>query len=204
MYFLSILAVSSTLAAAQSPVLFGDCDGVNWLACRAGLVAAIFNASDLPARAEPDFVFDNSTSYCMKGFPGPGDGVGDVSGNSWANNMTTLVWTIRSPLIELNSTVFYTLNTSGRAPRNWPQDGPSMPDPVIAPTAISDTAIIYHNGHETTKCMPNYDGVVDYLNEVGFDVFELNMPLYGCNAGTLYGEPYNHWWFRQVSCAHNP
>ncbi len=165
--FLSL--VTSTAVSLELP-LFGDCDGLDWIACRSQLTASIFgNDGTLPTRAVPDFSFDNSSTYAMHGFPGPGDGVGDVSGNSWTNNMTTLIWTISSPFIELNSTVFHTLNTSGRAPRNWPQDGPSMPGPAIIPTTLSDTAIIYHNGHETTKCTPNYDGVVDYFNEYPAD-----------------------------------
>jgi hypothetical protein len=36
--------------------------------------------------------------------------------------------------------------------------------------------------HETATCTPNYDGVVDFFNQVGFDVMEFNMPLLGCNA----------------------
>ena len=111
--------------------------------------------------------------------------------------MTTIIWTIESPFIKLNSTVFYTLNTSGSAPRNWPQDGPSMPDPSISPKTIGDTIVIYHNGHETHSCTPNFDGVVDYFNELGYDVMELDMPLFGCNADTPYGQPYDHNWFRQ-------
>jgi hypothetical protein len=31
--------------------------------------------------------------------------------------MTALVWSIESPYVTLNSTVYYTLNTSGRSPR---------------------------------------------------------------------------------------
>jgi hypothetical protein len=167
-----------------------------------------------------DFIFPNP-EYVMHGFPGPGDGVGDskcfcvfilgemckfmdlpffsapVSGNYWTNNMTTFVWTITSPFIKLNSTVFHTLNTSGSAPRTWPQDGPSMPDPSISPTTIGDTVVIYHHGHEVHSCLPNYDGVVDYLNEIGYDVMEMNMPLFGCNSATPYGEPYDHSWFLQ-------
>jgi hypothetical protein len=27
--------------------------------------------------------------------------------------------------------------------------------------------VIYHNGHETVNCTANYDGVVDYFNELG-------------------------------------
>ena len=29
---------------------------------------------------------------------------------------------------------------------------------------------------------PNYDGVVDYFNELGYDVMEMMMPLLGCNT----------------------
>jgi hypothetical protein len=58
--------------------------------------------------------------HACPGFPGPGDGVGDVSHNAWSNNMTLLIWTITSPFVSLNSTVYYTLNTSGRAPRGCP------------------------------------------------------------------------------------
>ena len=136
-------------------------------------------------------------NYAMHGFPGPGDGVGDVSGNSWSNNMTALVWTIQTPFITLNSTVYHTLNTSGRAPRNWPQDGPSMPGPAIVPSARGDTVVFYHNGHETNKCTPNYDGVVDHLNQLGYDVFEFFMPLYGCNGNTPYETSSHHEWFEQ-------
>jgi len=109
--------------------------------------------------------------------------------------MTAFTWTITSPFISLNSTVYYTLNTSGRAPRNWPQDGPSMPGPSITPEGISDTIVIYHNGHETNKCTPNFDGNVDYFNQLGYDVMEMFMPLYGCNA--VAGIDSNHHWFHQ-------
>ena len=44
-----------------------------------------------------------------------------------------------------------------------------------------DTLLIYHNGHETETCTPNYDGVVDHFNEIGYDVMEMMMPLIGCN-----------------------
>ena len=33
------------------------------------------------------------------------------------------------------------------------------------------------NGHETSTCSPNYDGVVDYFNQIGLDVMEFNMPV---------------------------
>ena len=186
-------------AAAMQDPLLPDCTGGNisaWLACRQNLINALFNASSLPSRSNPDYVVP-MPNYAMHGFPGPGDGVGDVSGNSWSNNMTVLVWTIETPFITLNSTVYHTLNTSGRAPRNWPQDGPSMPGPAIVPTARGDTVVFYHNGHETNKCTPNYDGVVDHFNQLGYDVFEFFMPLYGCNGNTPYETSSHHEWFEQ-------
>lgn len=186
-------------ASAMQDPLLPDCTGGNisaWLACRQNLIHALFNASSLPSRSNPDYVVP-MPNYAMHGFPGPGDGVGDVSGNSWSNNMTALVWTIETPFITLNSTVYHTLNTSGRAPRNWPQDGPSMPGPAIVPTARGDTVVFYHNGHETNKCTPNYDGVVDHFNQLGYDVFEFFMPLYGCNGNTPYETSSHHEWFEQ-------
>lgn len=129
----------------------------SWKTLRHLLLSVHLTSLTLPSRQVP------MPNYAMHGFPGPGDGVGDVSGNSWSNNMTALVWTIQTPFITLNSTVYHTLNTSGRAPRNWPQDGPSMPGPAIVPSARGDTVVFYHNGHETNKCTPNYDGVVDWL-----------------------------------------
>ncbi|KOO23675.1 u2 small nuclear ribonucleoprotein a [Chrysochromulina tobinii] len=194
----SLVHMSFLVAAMQDPLL-PDCTGGNisaWLACRQNLIHALFNASSLPSRSNPDYVVP-MPNYAMHGFPGPGDGVGDVSGNSWSNNMTALVWTIETPFITLNSTVYHTLNTSGRAPRNWPQDGPSMPGPAIVPTARGDTVVFYHNGHETNKCTPNYDGVVDHFNQLGYDVFEFFMPLYGCNGNTPYETSSHHEWFEQ-------
>lgn len=31
--------------------------------------------------------------------------------------------------------------------------------------------ILYHNGHETDTCVPNYDGIVDYFNELGYGLY---------------------------------
>jgi len=72
-----------------------------------------------------------------------------------------------------------------------------MPGPAIVPTARGDTVVFYHNGHETNKCTPNYDGVVDHFNQLGYDVFELFMPLYGCNGNTPYETSSHHEWFEQ-------
>ena len=101
------------------------------------------------------------------------------------------------PFITLNTTVLYSLNTSGRAAANYNPppyakgSGPGIPPagssfdnsfaPEVAPQKISDTLLIYHNGHETETCTPNYDGVVDHFNEIGYDVMEMMMPLIGCN-----------------------
>lgn len=107
----------------------------------------------------------------------------------------------------LNSTVFWTLTTKNRAAANYPPPpytsatpGPGYPTmagnpwgPPLDPTSLSDTLILYHNGHETQSCMPNYDGVVDYFNELGYDTMEFMMPLLGCNA--VPGIPSTHWWF---------
>ena len=94
-----------------------------------------------------------------------------------------------------------------------------MPGPSIAPHSIGDTIVLYHNGHETNKCTQNFDGNVDYFNQLGYDVMELFMPLcanpprktryyrfslcklrrrslrYGCNS--VAGVDSNHHWFRQ-------
>ena len=85
--------------------------------------------------------------------------------------------------ITLNSTVLYSLNTTSRAPANYNPppyragQGPGYPKPndpwgqssAYYPRTISDTLLIYHNGHETASCTPNYDGVVDHFNQIGYD-----------------------------------
>eukprot|EP00729_Bicosta_minor_P007347 gene7347-25692_t len=134
-------------------------------------------------------------TYTMNGLPGPGNGtgVGDVQ---WENNLTALVWTMTGkqfdtpapwPFLTLNTTVLYSLNTSSRAAANY------NPPPY----AKGDTLIIYHNGHESESCTPNYDGVVDHFNQLGYDVMELMMPLIGCNQAYQYGNPKSHQWFQQ-------
>lgn len=158
----------------------------------------------------PILVEDLSTTYVMHGIPssGQGSGVGNVA---WTNNMTKLVWEITERDLSLNSTVFWTLSTKNTAPANYPPPpygngtlGPGQPTDSntpwgphpVAPQTIQDTVVLYHNGHETTTCVPNFDGVVDFLNEIGFDVMELNMPLIGCNpAPAKYGHPTSHEWF---------
>ena len=216
---------------AASPGALGESVGAanclgRWLECRSDLVRAIFNSSTLPSRP-PEWVLpgggpqvaEPDGTYSMHGLPGPGRGtfVGDVS---WENNLTALVWTVRSPFLEINTTVFWSRNTSSRAAINYPPPpygpeagvdlptGPRIPSPdapwgeandFVPP--LSDTLIMYHNGHETLTCTPNYDGVVDHFNQLGYDVFELMMPLIGCNEAPQYDIPgegaQKHWWFQQ-------
>eukprot|EP01079_Euglenida_sp_SAG-EU17-18_P005699 gene5699-5644_t len=113
------------------------------------------------------------------------------------------VWTISGPHISLNSTVLYSLNTSSRSPSNYPPppytkgQGPGAPTDDAPwgqaegfyPSAPGDTLVIYHNGHETSDCIPNYDGVVDHFNSLAYDVFEMMMPLIGCNQAYQYNNP---------------
>ena len=51
----------------------------------------------------------------------------------------------------------------------------------------SDTLVIHHNGHQPcagaarntdcSDCTPNFDTAQDWLNQVGYDVMEVAMPL---------------------------
>eukprot|EP00035_Acanthoeca_spectabilis_P037152 m.43759 g.43759 ORF g.43759 m.43759 type:complete len:437 (-) comp8466_c0_seq1:2478-3788(-) len=199
--------VTSGPSWSAVPVTLGNvsasCDGTDWTGCRSAFADAVFGES-VSARA-PDYVVPRK-DYVMTGLPGPGSGTG-VGEVSWTNNLTELVWTIKSEHITLNSTVLYTLNTSSRAPANYNPppygkgQGPGIPSPDAPwgeatdyyPSSISDTLVIYHNGHETATCTPNYDGVVDYFNELGYDVMEMMMPLIGCNHAFTGA----HSWFEQ-------
>ena len=112
------VVLTSWLLACADSAASERCSS-DWLACRKRLSLAIFNSTTLPARP-PDFSFAGGgpqvggSEFEMHGLRGPGNGtgVGDVS---WGNNLTTFVWTIRSAFLELNATVFFSLNTSGRA-----------------------------------------------------------------------------------------
>ncbi len=181
-------------------------EDLHW--CQAALQDAIYGVLPNSSGFYRDPLINEAFStFAMRGLPSPGSGTG-VGEVSWGVNMTALVWTIQERNISLNSTVFWTLSTKNRAAANYPPppyasgEGPFQPNevdnpwgPPLAPKAISDTLVMYHNGHETTSCMPNYDGVVDYLNEAGYDVMELMMPLLGCNPAPQYGSPTSHWWF---------
>ena len=69
--------------------------------------------------------------------------------------------------------ISHTAITSGAAVGNYPPQDSAGPNPQIYPRGISDTIVLYHNGHETTchsmphgGCEANFDGVVDFFNEV--------------------------------------
>ena len=131
--------------------------------------------------------------------------------------MTKIVWTIPVKVndtytLTLNSTVFHTLNTSGVAPQIYPPVGPvAMPgggwyenvtstSPSHAPQKRSDTLVIFHHGHSQPcdQCwIPWIDQTSDWLNQVGYDVMVIQMPLHQCN----YHAESNclHNWFGQFS-----
>ena len=81
-----------------------ECLDGDYAACRTALQAALFNSTTLPSR-EPDYILANGgpqvehsgRKYVMSGLPGPGNGTG-VGACAWENNLTALVWTIRSKL----------------------------------------------------------------------------------------------------------
>ena len=75
--------------------------------------------------------------------------------------------TVETAAVQLNTTVWHTLNTSATAPGNYPPLTPGMPRQRQPPTNHQKTLLLYHNGHETATCSPNYDGVIDYFNELG-------------------------------------
>ena len=199
LFFVSAwVGVLSTKGALAGGVKETYCDGesVSWAQCRAALIQKIFNSTSLPQKAQPDSV-EEVLSYEMSGWPSPGagvlpkEGLAESSPYGWKNGLQRLTWNISSPFISLNSTVLYSFNTSGNAPANYPPPpaAPGHPTPASPGfdsfAARGRTLILYHNGHETADCTPNYDGVVDHFNELGFDVMELMMPLIGCNQACV-------------------
>lgn len=167
-----VLATAATVTGLM-PLAHAAC-GDEWGACRANLTHAVFGTTVLPSRATPDFTHQPAVNN--------------------TNNMTVLTWTIAQPGgPTLNATVFHTLNTSGSAAGNYPC---ADPHPPIYPHGYGDTLVLYHNGHETSACVPNYDGVADYFNQLGLDVMEFDMPLIGCNRFANETTT-SHQWFQQ-------
>ena len=147
-----LLQLALLLPLSAHAVVWEDKCGGDWLQCRANTIKSIFNSTSTPAR-DPDFTIPYS-DYRMKGLPGPGNGTG-VGNVEWENNLTALVWTMTGPFLTLNTTVFWSLNTSGRAAANYnppPYSGTSGPGippagttfdtsfaPQVVPHEISDT-----------------------------------------------------------------
>lgn len=156
----------------------------NWLAKRAKFVDSVFGPSaqgKLPTRCLPD--------VGPMAIPGPQVhasncaryGFCDARAAAYGNNMSTFRWRMAarvnaSYVINITSTVFYTLNTSGVAPQTYPDSNgpPHLPGggwygnaslntpalypgggnndkkhyPDIPPTpARSDTLVLWHHGH---------------------------------------------------------
>ena len=165
----------------------------------------------LPTRASPDYVEDlsNWTMRGLPG-PGQGTGVGKgVAWKMGLQKLTWTIGGsgggMPNGMLRLNATVWYSRNTTGDAPSNSPPvpldrqgtDAPHCPD-ASRPgfeswRGRSDTLVLHHNGHSPcsgsapprtsgcSDCTPNFDTAQDWLNQLGYDVMELAMPLHGCN-----------------------
>lgn len=162
----------------------------DWLSVRAALINTVFGRTNgslptenpYPDAIEP--VGGNTSSGCWCST------LGNCLASSctWSSNMTKLVFTIAAPVndsftLTLNSTVFWTLNTSGVAsiPYGGP-DAPQFPEYPMPPMRRSDILVLFHNGHNSPCSVPfgdpDFDGTVDWLNQLGYDVMNLHMPLY--------------------------
>ena len=83
-----------------------------------------------------------------------------------------------------------------------PQGEVRWPEVTIAPQRLSDTLVIFHDGHMVVSgCHYDDDGTMDWLNELGYDAMHIQMPLHGCNLGP--GEdplsPWSHDFFAQFA-----
>ena len=213
-------------AFALSCIFFAST--TNWTSLRQELIDVALGG--LPSALEPDFVFPAGAKY-DNATGGQYEGIGP--------NASALVWTISEGGLSLNATVFWSLNTSGTALANYPDDvltgtghsagqrndngdcGPRHP-----PQRISETLVMYHNGHEThwigkgnsepvcvrgdgkisgvptaanaqaMECWINYDTNLGWLNELGYDAMEFYMPLRGPNNNGTMGTQ-SHSWFEQ-------
>lgn len=184
-----------------------------WLQARHDLQQAIFGGAP-PTRSTPDIApqplptpvtFGNCLCLLR--------GECTVDACSKPINGSVFGWTISQEVnssftLTLNSTVYHTLNSSGLAPDPMIgfDDGraPTVrwPEVPMAPQRLSDTLVIFHDGHMVVSgCHYDDDGTMDWLNQLGFDAMHLQMPLHGCNL--IPGEdplhPPSHQWFEQFS-----
>jgi hypothetical protein len=184
--------------------------GADLLAVRAALVDELFRygGGRVANKSEADWVLPvaDSSLLTTRGSWCSTLGNCDASAARWSNNLTQLVFALELPLsngsvVHLNSTAFWSLNTSGVAPSTYIGESgpPSLPATPFPPLATGDTLVIWHNGHnkpcDISGGDPDYDGVVDFLNQAGFDVLALHMPMYQVNAGSGGLPPCEHEFF---------
>eukprot|EP00927_Polykrikos_kofoidii_P054348 TRINITY_DN48777_c0_g1_i1.p1 TRINITY_DN48777_c0_g1~~TRINITY_DN48777_c0_g1_i1.p1 ORF type:complete len:455 (+),score=44.30 TRINITY_DN48777_c0_g1_i1:107-1471(+) len=181
--------------------------GTDWVDVRRRLVNVLFGVDDgrIPAHRMPveisklnhNQVFGNCIC-AIRGHCSP-------EACSKRTFVTKLVWTVEVEVnssfnLSLNSTGFHSLETSGIAPSNdLPFGPPEWPEDPAPPQSPGDTLVIFHNGHEQPcsqdGCDTDHDGVMDWLNRLGYDTLHLQMPLYQCNA--LDAVPCRHQWFKK-------
>ena len=182
----------------------------NLTALRGALADALFayGGGRVTNKTEPDFVVPvaDSSALATRGCWCSTLGNCDAAACRWQNNLTQLVFGVELPLangtvIHLNSTAFWSLNTSGVAPSTYigelgPPAFPEVPFPALG---LSDTVVVWHNGHnspcEIPGGDPDYDGTIDFLNQAGFDTIALHMPMYQVNSGSGGLPPCAHEYF---------
>ena len=125
-------------------------------------------------------------------------------------NATYFTWVTTVPVnstynVTLKSHVFHSLNSSGIAASNtedfgeWGVPEARWPEVPIAPKKMSDTLVIFHDGHTVTNgCHYDVENTIDWLNQLGYDVFHIQMPFHGCNAEDPL-HPLPHSWFAQFA-----
>ncbi len=124
-------------------------------------------------------------------------GACDAASCTWPSGMTALTFVTSLPVnatfgnLTVSTRVFLTLNTSGVAPVMYgPVGPPEWPEDPVAP-ARGRMLVLFHDGHDApcTLCAPDFDGVVDTLNQLGFDVARIGMPGIGCSnvSSTAHG-----------------
>lgn len=188
------MAASSSALQPCTPYAPPLPEPTNWTGVRESLINVVFGRTNgsLPDSAYPDAILPvagNTSAGCWCST------LGNCPATSctWASNMTKLIYTITARVndsfsLTLNSTVFWTLNTSGVAsiPYGGP-DEPQFPDYPMPPSRRSDILVLHHQGHNSPCDVPlgdpDFDGTVDWLNQLGYDVMNLHMPLYQvCDA----------------------
>ena len=187
----------------------------DWRAVRAALINNLFGVTDgrLPT-AGPDYVIPvgGATSrgcWCST--------LGYCSAHdcTWGANQTLLVHTITVPVnasftLTLNSTVALTLNTSGVAPLTYAPLTAEFPEVLMPPQRRSDTLVVLHQGHDQPPCLLpeagllDFDGSIDFFNQLGYDVANHAMPTYQANAFNAYNISCDHAFFAQFDAQGAP